>query len=416
MRIVVVHLSDIHIREAGNPILARVDQIVSAINSTDAAANLFLIVVSGDVAYSGIPKEYALALKLFTALGENLKSLRKGAKVEYVCVPGNHDCVLPEADVKLREVLVQGVASSMRDGKQDQSLLAQVLRVQRPYNNFRKKITSGNSVWDGICETMFVEHGDKKIQINLYNTAILSRRNERQGELYLPLETLRARVSLAKDAALCLSIFHHSYLWIESNTAVAFRNHIERTSDAALMGHQHYSHDFYKQNHTGERVLYLEADALQDESYPQKSGFQVLVFDLVSQEEQSIKFRWAARDQIYRRAEESEWRPLTINRAIRAEFRPNATFQLFLEDIGTPLWHGRKGALKLRDVFVFPDVVVRSAGTKSSLREVRGEDLLKYVTTANRVLFQAPGMGGKTALAKTLFAEILAGTDVVPLS
>ncbi len=415
MRIAVIHLSDIHFRQAGNPILARVDRIAAAVNSSDAATGLFLVIISGDVAYSGSVKEYATALEFFGTLKGKLESLRKDAKVEFVCVPGNHDCALPEADLKLRDVLVRGAIPSMVDGKEDQSLLTQILRVQRPYKNFRKRLTPGKGVWDGVCETLFVEHGEKKIQVNLYNTAILSRRDEQQGQLYVPLETLRTRVTLAKDAALCLSVFHHSYLWIESNTATAFRNHIERTSDVALMGHQHYSHSFYKENDTGQRVLYLEADALQDENYPQKSGFQILVFDLDSQEEQSIKFRWAAKEEIYRKTEDSGWRPLTINRAIRAEFRPSVTFQAFLDDVGTPLWHGRKGSLKLRDVFVFPDVMVRPAGGKSSLREVRGEDLLKYVMATDRILFQAPGLGGKTSLAKILLAEILSGSDVVPI-
>ncbi len=320
-------------------------------------------------------------------------------------MPGNHDCILPKEDVKLRDVLVQGVTSSMTEGKLDQSLLTEVLRVQRQYKNFVKTLTHGKGQWDGICETLFVEHGKNKIQVNLYNTAILSCRQEVQGQLCVPLEILHARVSLAKDAALCLSVFHHSYLWIESNTAVKFRNHIERTSDVALTGHQHYSHDFYKENNTGERILYLEGAALQDEEYPQKSGFQILVFDLDLQEQQLLKFRWGAKDRTYRKVEDSGWRPLTINRAIRAEFRPSATFQSFLENVGTPLWHGRKGALKLRDVFVFPNVVVRSSGAKSSIREVLGEDLLKYVMATDRVLFHASGMGGKTALAKVLLAK-----------
>jgi predicted phosphodiesterase len=322
MRIAVVHLSDIHIRQAGDPILARVDQIAAAVNSSDATAELFLIVISGDIAYSGSATEYALALKFFSELKEGLERLRKGVRVEYVCVPGNHDCMLPEADVNLRDILVRGVMSSMREGKQDPSLLAQVLSVQQPFTDFRNKLISAKSEWDGICEAALVEHGGKKIQVNLYNTAVLSRRKEQQGQLYVPAELLRARISLAKDAVLCLSVFHHSYLWIESDTATVFRNHVERTSDVALMGHQHYSHSFYKENDAGERVLYLEAGALQDEKYPKTSSFLVLTFDLDSQEEQSIKFRWAAKEQIYRKAEDSGWRALTLNRTIRADFRP----------------------------------------------------------------------------------------------
>jgi hypothetical protein len=40
MRMAVVHLSDIHIRKKSNPVLAKIDQIASAINSTNPTVSL----------------------------------------------------------------------------------------------------------------------------------------------------------------------------------------------------------------------------------------------------------------------------------------------------------------------------------------------------------------------------------------
>jgi hypothetical protein len=412
MRLEIVHFSDIHFQKAGNPILSIVDQLAQAVQSVDPAASLILVVVSGDVAYSGSSAEYEIALRFFKAFDERLRKFAPTAVVKYVSVPGNHDCVLPKNGVKLREALIRGVIPSMREATQDKTLLNQLLKAQAPYNRFRRRFER-SAGWDGLCETVVIDHAGKKIQLNLYNTAILSQRDESQGNLHLPIQAFEDRISLLKDSCVSLSVFHHSYLWIESNAAVAFRNHVERTSDIALMGHQHHAHNFYKENSTGERVLYLEAPALQDEKFARTSSFQIVIIDTESQKERSIKFR-RSRD-LYRSVEETEWRPMTINRTVRAQFRANEKFEAELNKSGLPLTH-RTGNLHLRDTFIFPNVLVRPAANQRRTQEVNGKELLSYVSTTRRLIFQGVSMSGKTALAKVLFWEILrAGGGSVPV-
>lgn len=99
---------------------------------------------------------------------------------------------------------------------------------------------------------------------------------------------------------------------------------------------------------------------------------------------------------------------------MRADFRLSEKFESFLNNIGSPLFHRRKGELKLRDIFIFPDLTVRSQG-KSSLRNIRGEDIVKYTLNCDRIIFQSPALGGKTSLAKILFSEILSTAEIVPL-
>lgn len=406
MRTGIVHLSDIHFRKAGNPILDVIDRLVGAVASVDPSVSLFLVVVSGDIAYSGQPAEYDVAIQFFEEFRRKLLDLHPEAAVKYVFIPGNHDCLLPEEQVNLRKILIDGLLPSMQELRQDEALFDQLLMAQAPYSDFRKRLGE-TSNWDGRCETVFIQHGDRKIQLNLYNTALLSQRQETQGQLYLPIKVLQDRVSVLKDSALCISVFHHSYLWIDSEQAVLFRDHIEKTSDIALSGHQHYSHELYTENSTGERVLYLEAPALQEEKYPKTSAFRVLVIDWDTKQEKVVAFRRSG--DLYRRFEETDWRPLTVNRASRAEFRLSDEFEAFLNESGTPFRHKVRGPLKLRDIFLFPSLRVRSAGAKSQPREFSGASVLNYVSTARRTIFQCPGLGGRTSLAKMIFWEVSRG-------
>ena len=410
MRVGILHLSDIHFRIESNPISDKVNKVAAAAAS-DPSTSLYLIVISGDIAWSGATKEYSTALQFLHELRDILQ--RSGTNVIYVTVPGNHDCVLPEAEVSLRDALIQGLLTSIQQKKPDDALLKKVLEPQSAYEKFCAKLPDLKSDWNGVCHSAFITCSGKAIQVNLYNTAILSRRSEVQGQLQVPMKVITENVALRNDVALSLSIFHHSYVWLESNVFTSFRSHIERTTDIALTGHQHFQHSFYKTNSTGERVLYLEGAALQDENYPQSSGFYLLLVDLDTQHLKSVHFKWS--DDIYRRSDETDWRPLKLNRGSQTEFRINESFEHFLNDTGTPFTRRLKPNLLLRDVFVYPDFVVRSQVPKPHVDNLRGENLSEYVSANSRMLFQAGGFGGKTTLAKVLFLDIISNLGVIPI-
>jgi predicted MPP superfamily phosphohydrolase len=417
MRVAIVHLSDIHFQKAGNPVFDVLDQLVNAVNSVDAKVSLFIVIISGDIAYSGQSLEYEVATGFLKEFKNKLQKLRTDVVIEFVSVPGNHDCVLPRNEETLRKTLINGLIPTMQEEKQDEFILKQIAKAQANYDRFRASLRAGQQPWNGICEQVMIKHHDRTIQLNHYNTALLSQHDEIQGQLYLPTKTFEKQISLDLNAALSISVFHHSYLWLESNVAVAFRAHIERTSDIALSGHQHYSHSFYKQNTTtGERVLYIEAPALQDKHYPKTSAFNVLLFDIDSQQEKSVTFR-RSKD-IYRPVDEIDWRPITLNRSVRSTFRLNETFEASLNEHGTPIYHPVKGLLKLQEIFIFPNLTVRSAGTnvKAGSVDLRGEEqVLSYASKSRRVVFQSGSLGGKTSLARILFLRTLAAGRVTPI-
>jgi len=65
MTIVILHLSDIHVRSAGDPILDKGEKIAACVYSDLVTAAAVFIVVSGDIAYSGKTEQYDAAIGLF---------------------------------------------------------------------------------------------------------------------------------------------------------------------------------------------------------------------------------------------------------------------------------------------------------------------------------------------------------------
>jgi metallophosphoesterase superfamily enzyme len=97
MPILLVHISDIHIRDAENPILQRVDQIVAALRARRLSPSACIVVAPGDIAFSGNEMEYQMAEAFFRELLSRLEQEYPGVKPDIVFVPGNHDCDMSRA-------------------------------------------------------------------------------------------------------------------------------------------------------------------------------------------------------------------------------------------------------------------------------------------------------------------------------
>ncbi len=61
----ILQISDIHIRNANNPILLLPDKIVAALRGLQVELDGCIVVVAGDIAYSGTKDEYVLAEAFF---------------------------------------------------------------------------------------------------------------------------------------------------------------------------------------------------------------------------------------------------------------------------------------------------------------------------------------------------------------
>ena len=82
--ILIAQISDLHITRPGALAYGRVDTATALLRTISTLNGLSprpdLVVISGDIADSALPEEYAHATKLLGAL-----------KVPFVAIPGNHD-------------------------------------------------------------------------------------------------------------------------------------------------------------------------------------------------------------------------------------------------------------------------------------------------------------------------------------
>lgn len=100
MKLGVLHLSDIHFRHDSAPCKEYGESIARACYQTAHQSNEFVIIVTGDIAFSGRSTEYGYARELLTTISSMLET-ELGRDVHIFLVPGNHDCTLiPEDEIR----------------------------------------------------------------------------------------------------------------------------------------------------------------------------------------------------------------------------------------------------------------------------------------------------------------------------
>src|SRR5262245_36668130 len=215
MKIALIHLSDIHLKEQpeANPILRRAEAIAKAVASVSFGVNYGLIVVSGGTAFSGKEGEYRHGAQLLESLRSTLAAHFTGAQIELMTVAGNHDCDFCLAN-SVREILI----SSLRPEKIDDAVITQLVHPQQHYQAFARGFhthsqASPESSLHSLYRSSSISLADKTILFHLLNSAWISQLREKPGTLYFPVGLIKDRIAEAPHADLVVSVIHHPFNW-----------------------------------------------------------------------------------------------------------------------------------------------------------------------------------------------------------
>src|SRR5258708_1263053 len=122
----ILQLSDIHFRESTNPILDRLRQIKGPVQGEGDLSELLLI-ISGDVANWGKPKEYSIAVNFVSDLEQLLAGIKGVKFLGTVAIPGNHDLDF-DLEGTVRPLLLSNPGELVEKVEEDGDLLDQMVR------------------------------------------------------------------------------------------------------------------------------------------------------------------------------------------------------------------------------------------------------------------------------------------------
>ena len=199
MKLLLVHLSDFHLTNSTQGFIERQKFISDAVKNLEYELNLCLVVISGDIAYSGKEDEYLVAWEFLQTLAEELGESLSGfnnqtVPVFIVASPGNHDCDFSGAG-NMRTILLDNILQNY-DQARDPDISKACLEPQTQFFRFlddiegQPRTSVGTGFNDLICYQYSFNSESKTIKVICCNTAWLSRLTESQGHLYFPSEAI----------------------------------------------------------------------------------------------------------------------------------------------------------------------------------------------------------------------------------
>lgn len=392
----ILHLSDLHVKQE-LPIHSEsfFKRIAAFFSSTLNDNECLIIVISGDVAYSGLASQYQTFDETFQKFLSNLKSQRSDISIKIYLVPGNHD-----ANHSPSSNRVQIIEKINKHGFSDESTINNDLKILvEPFNEFydyNQYLT--NNVYPST-ESRIVKNdelADQKINIVQINTSLLSQRNESPGKLVLPVKHLEAALKEIKSDFFNIAIMHHPTNWLNPNLESHRREVIsllEKYTDLILVGHEHEKSASEVRNIvTKSKSIWVTGGefTLQGES---EKSFNIIEYNRDSILVNQCNFK-------NERIEQNKTTDVKISevKKMKVPFRLNESFEEFLNDTEIGLTHQNKENLILADIFVWPKLV--SPLKQKPTEAIEPESSDKMLENIDYLIINGDDQSGKTALCK----------------
>ena len=347
MKLVILHLSDIHIKTDGDEILCRSEVISRAIFNLIDTESKVVVLISGDISYSGTKEQFELASNF-------LFSIRKfifdecSVDVDFVICPGNHDCDFspnPTRDFMIESVNNSGVNNVPSE------VLDSCTSHQKEFFSFRDQFSKEIISEDALWVTQKISFKNKSILFDCINLSWSSKLKEVQGALNFPFQRYYDGYEVKSD--LRISVLHHPLNWLSQSSYREFRRTTRTYSDFVFTGHEHIANTIsHEDNESGETVI-VEGGVLYD-SNDTNSSFNVVVIDLLGGNNFSYSFSYHCGDGVYYQDCETK---LACKEIVgNKKFRLKQDFIDKIDDCGGYFKHSGTSELKLSDVFIFPTI------------------------------------------------------------
>ncbi len=399
MKLVLIHLSDIHFKGKTDEAFSYAEPIAKATFPKIRDASSVLVVVTGDIASSGLTDQYDASYDFLSQITRKIEP-EFGGKVHLVVAPGNHDCDF-SSDETVRNIVIKKI---QEDGPSiiNDALISACTEVQQNFFEFRKRVSPEVLERDALWARYHFEINGYVIAIECPNVAWMSQVKEKQGTLVFPIS--RYEDIKSSNADLRIVAMHHPLNWHSQTTYKEFRKYIRNISHIVLSGHEHEKNSGEILDQESGHSCFIEAGALSPERDEIAPSITLIEVDFDNQK--YLADIHVLRDGIFTSLEAAPW---TSYRALpekpQAGFSVSAEFRKRIEDPGANFSHPSKTELYLPDIFIFPDLQSRISDEKT-FRETTSSGVLRNAPSLGRgVVIKGEDYSGRTSLLYQLFSS-----------
>lgn len=400
MSLVIIHLSDIHIKAETDEILEKSKSIARSVFNHLKDSSVVVILVSGDITFSGTSKQFSLALQFLKKIEYYIKKDRD-IKIEFVVCPGNHDCEFNNDPS--REFMLKSILSS--DFQMlDKQIFHGCTNHQKSFFDFENSL-SKSLIGDNLWKTKEVKVSGKSIFFESINLSWCSQKREVQGNVIFPF--LQYTSLMEEDCDYRIAFMHHPVNWLNHRSARDFRTNIRPSCNIIFTGHEHEGHAGNLNDTESGETLIIEAGALQGKSLV-GSSYSIIDFDVDNGE--SIYTRYVYSEDDDRYCNDLIKKMDSVN-GIGNAISFSESFRGKIEDCGGSFKNSNTSTLKLHDIFVYPDLK-RKSGNKGRSDYLSSKKLLNLSSFSNGIILTGGDNVGSTSLLYSLMNEYLSQSKV----
>lgn len=399
MKLVTLHLSDIHFKSKDDVAYSYADSIGRSSIPRIRDADGVLILITGDIAFSGTREQYEVAEDFIRSIESVVRRETEG-KVFIALCQGNHDCDFSGSQA-IRDTLIEKV---QKEGPSavNKEFVDECTKVQSNFFEFRKRVSPEVQDDDPLWARYKFEVGGYSIAIECPNVAWMSQIKERQGALVFPVAKYENLKNEEPD--LQMIAMHHPFNWFTQATYRDFRKLVRSVSHIVLTGHEHESNSGEILDQESGHSCFIEAGAIS----PDDKGIipRLTLIEVDFDTQQYLVEIHVLNNGIFAPLEAASWNSYrSLPEKTNAGISITQHFKNIIYDPGANFSHPSKTNLQLSDIYIYPDLQSRADGD-IKLRETISSGTLRNLSNISTgVIIKGEESSGKTSLLYQLFSS-----------
>ncbi|GAW65500.1 metallophosphoesterase protein [Geoanaerobacter pelophilus] len=404
MKFLLLHLSDMHLKETDGFIVGRAESIAACLYDQLYKVNRVFVAITGDVANSGKQEEYHLAKEFLNKIKCCIQRERN-VPVSFVITAGNHDCDFSKP-TSIRDTLIREMQENGEKAIDDEKI-EECVKVQKNFFAFRNEIASENVISDD--NLIRHQHFDNSSGVTFWsiNVSWMSQVREKQGQMVFP--TSKYKKGFKNDGALSVVLLHHPLNWYAQGTYHPLKQLVKSAGTIVVSGHEHTQGASDQEDIYGNQNIFIEGGAIKPHEKTIPSAFNIIMLDMENNKYLCEILEWNGTIYV-RRSTAVPWREFReIAGKKRSELEPDPSFEQRILEVGAIFSHPGKSTLTLPDIFVYPDLR-ELIDDKKAKRPFSAKELAdnKY----ERVILRGQDKSGKTSLLLTLFSRFVSNKEI----
>lgn len=400
MKILFLHLSDLHLRESTDINKTAVNEIAGSLSpQCIGSVNKIVVLVTGDIGYSGKRSEYNAFTEFKALLIAGLKErVLPEVFIDVFFVPGNHDIdytKLPTADER------KYYEGWLKPEKETEIDFTKEMAARKAFFDFAQQSGTFDQKERVFCRKV-IDIDGFTVEINLLNTSFFSLLHENdQGLHFLPPEII-SKIVRPTGAMMAIALMHHSHQWLNDGCKREAEKALLEKNTMIFCGHEHFSatQEIAYNGVAPARVFC--GGSLCNLGKWADSEFFACVYDTDRERFAQYQFKWEESEKIYHRSQIDEGYLAYKHSTDCPKRQDRKHIATLIEDRNIHI------SEKLSDYYVFPGLRHEAVDQEDKENEIRTlEQFYQRVEDEKRIEISGGDSSGKSALLKMVFQYYL---------